>query len=359
MIKKGTLMLRRARRGPRVPFLLLILVATLLPACDLLGGPQATPTPTPSHLPPATPAAGTPEPGPSSPTPAKGTVPTAAGGNPATPPSSGPATRGTPSSGSAGPPTAIVDTPGGPLLEVAVNGGREAEVPRGWPLLLLVDLTHPDIAAPEAEVTPLPIAAAQGDWSNAIRVTVRNARGGAETWPLHLAQTPSQTLTLDTARQGQLLWYLAPEETARLAEGDYTLRATLDTTASTVPGGWRGHVRAVPVLVHVSAEPATLTAEQEAEKAEVLVAYALWRGDTTQALAHLDARLSRQPADYNALTLKADILVAAGRNEEALALYNQAIDAYLAQNPNAGEQPEGLLVKRGLLQEKVYKLRRP
>jgi hypothetical protein len=253
----------------------------------------------------------------------------------------------------------VTDTPGGPLFEVAVNGAREVEVPAGWPLLVLVNLTHPDIAAPDALVTPLALGPAQDDWSPAIQITIRDERGGAAAWPLHLAQPPTQTLTHDTTRQGTLLRYVAPEDTARLPPGRYTLSATLDTTAAAWAGGWQGHVTAVPVQIHLSAEPLPLSPDLEAGKAEVQVAYELWRGHTAQALALLDARLTRRPTDVNALTLKADLLVAAGQDQPALALYNQALDAFLAENPGSPEPPEALLVKRGLLEQKVYNLRRP
>jgi tetratricopeptide (TPR) repeat protein len=156
-----------------------------------------------------------------------------------------------------------------------------------------------------------------------------------------------------------LLWYLTPTDTAKLPEGLYRLDAMLDTSASTLAGGWQGHVSAVPVQVRITAAPATLSPDQQAEQIAVLVAYELWRGNTAQALAYLDARLAEQPDDYNALTLKGDLLAAAGQDKEALALYDQALDAYLAQNPGAEEQPETLLVKRGLLQQKVYNLGRP
>jgi hypothetical protein len=351
---KGTLMRPRAVLG------LLLLAATLLSACDLLGGPSATPTPAPPALPgptaPAT-APGTSVAGAVRPTPGRPTRPPE--GTRAAPPTTGPASAATPPAGTAPAPTDGADTPGGPLFEVAVNGSREAEVPQGWPLLVLVSLTHPDLAAPDALVTPMTIGTAQGDWSTAIQLTIRNPRGGPETWPLRLAQTPSPTLTLDAERQGTLLWYLAPQDTARLPEGLYTLSATLDTTAAPLAGGWPGHLSAVPVQIRVGPEPLPLSAEQEAEQAELLVAYELWRGQREQALALLDARLTRHPTDFNALTLKADLLAAAGRDPEALALYNQAIDAYLAANPDSDEPPEALLVKRGLLQEKVYNLRRP
>jgi hypothetical protein len=156
---KGFLMFSRARRGPRALFLLLILLASLLSACDLLGGPQATPTPTPPSATPVSPA-DTPVAGIVTATPGATISPPATTGAAITPPPTRPVAGSTPNGSAAPASTAVTDTPGGPLFEVAVNGMNEAEVPQGWPLLVLVNLTHPDIASPDAVVTPLAIGAA-------------------------------------------------------------------------------------------------------------------------------------------------------------------------------------------------------
>jgi hypothetical protein len=338
------------------PLVVAALLLLALPACDLFGGGAATPTPVPptrQAAPSAT--AGAPTTGPAPPT-RTGTpamtpgAPPAGAATPTAPPVAG---GPSPTGAVASPPTPApqeADTAGGPLLSLAVNGGREVTVPAGWPLLARAGLLHP--AAMLAGVTPPPlvVGAPGRGWAESVRVVVADERGAAQTWPLHPAQTTTGPLALDATTGGELVWWLTPEETSRLAPGLYTAQAVLETSGA---GGWQGRVSSVPVSIRIMAEPATLSPAEESEKQILLASYEWWRNNPNQALAHLDALLATQPGNIEALAFKGDLRDEAGATAEALQLYDQAIDAFTAQNPPDTDPPVDLLLRRRELRDKL------
>src|SRR5262249_27110736 len=116
-------------------------------------------------------------------------------------------------------------------------------------------------------------------------------------------------------------------------------------TASTRAGAWKGKVQTEPVRVQVAPEPATLSPRQEEEKHLLLAHLAGLRGEVKEALAQVEALLARQPNSAAGLELKADLRAADGQTAEALKLYDQALGAWLKQNPKAKEPPVALLRK--------------
>jgi hypothetical protein len=232
----------------------------------------------------------------------------------------------------------------GPLFTLSANGTGGIRLFQGWPLVLEGRLLHRQAFVRGQKIQPLVISAAEGAWPAA--ATVVTARGEKSTWPFHLATTGAEAvLSLDNKTAGFLGWWLAPEETQKLPAGDYELAVVLDTTSSTRAGAWKGKVQTDPVRVQVAPEPATLSPRQEEDKHLLLAHLAGLRGDTKAALAEVAALLARQPNSPAGLELKADLRAADGQTAEALKLYDQALAAWLKQNPKAKEPPSALLRK--------------
>jgi len=240
-----------------------------------------------------------------------------------------------------------------PLLSISLNGTREAQVFRGWPLILEAGLFYPTDVPGKAEKKPFLIVAKDGPWSNAVHIEIRKKPGEGVTWPFHLADTPSSTFSLHAQAEGDLIWWLSPEDSAQLSEGNFEVVAVLDTTDSTVPGGWKGATTSVPVSVRLSNEPEPLTAEQESEKYQLSASYYLVRGDSKQAMAQMEALLQKQPDNVGGLEFKGDALAEGGKAAEALACYRRALDAFLRKYHTIEEPPRELWMKQHRLLDKL------
>ena len=237
------------------------------------------------------------------------------------------------------------DTAPVPVFSLSADGGASIDLYQGWPLLVQAQLLHPRAFDPAPDVTPLRLAAPDGPWTNAVRLEVRSGRGEAAPWPFHLGTEPKQPLALDARTAGEVVWWLTPEETARLPEGDYQATGVLDATGGNAPDSWKGAVRSNTVAIHVRKEPAPPSASQEEDKYLRLADLDMFRGEARQALARLDELLAKQPASIGGLALKADVLAASDRVPEALALYQKAIAAFYKQYPHSPEGPQALLQK--------------
>jgi hypothetical protein len=238
------------------------------------------------------------------------------------------------------------DTVLAPHLSISVNGGGEVEIFRGWPLLVHAEILHPAVFGANVPEAPLLIAVKQAPWSNALRIEALSNTGDVQTWPFHLAETPTSTLALDPRNDARLDWWISPEESNRLSPGSYEVIAYLDTRQITTTGTWRGSVSSVPATVQVAPEPVALSPEQLSLKYRLLAHYSLLRGDQAVAQSHVETLLSMQPDDFAGLELKGDLLILAGKTQEALLAYEQALSLYIQEYPDAEEPPETLLLKK-------------
>jgi hypothetical protein len=225
-----------------------------------------------------------------------------------------------------------------PQVGVRAHQGDEPLL-RGTPLVIEVSVLHSRVGAEDP--APLVIAAREGAWSNAVRLEVADERGAVQNWPLQLASEVSGPLTLDGENGGVLLFTLAPDQSAGLSEGAYQIRARLETG--------EGTVLSVPVALTVAAAPTQPTPEQARAASLARAGYQLALGDAARAEAEIDALLDRDPNDRIALLWKGDLLESAGRKDEALAVYEKALEAFWAANPDAEEPPEPLLARRDAL----------
>jgi hypothetical protein len=244
--------------------------------------------------------------------------------------------------------------PTAPILSIAVNGAGAAETFQGWPLVVQARLLHPRAYETGPDIAPLTLTAREGPWPSAVRLEVVNVRGEAVAWPFRAEGPADAALTLGPAAGADLAWQLTPEQTEKIAEGDYRVVAVLE--AASRAGAWKGTVRSPAVPVAVRKEPSPLSPPQDEEKHLLLAGQAVLAGDGDAALWHVDQLLARQPRSIGGLAFKADVLTAVGRKKEALRLYEQAVDAFYEKHPDAEEPPGDLLMKWKTL---FYELNKP
>jgi hypothetical protein len=193
-------------------------------------------------------------------------------------------------------------------------------------------LLHPQAYARNSKIEPMLLAAAEGPWTGAVRLEVKDTKGKNVEWPFHLATVATPTVTLDHQTFGSIGWWLTPDETAALSPGEYELTAILDTSSAHAAGAWKGNARSRSLRIEVIAEPKALDAEREEEKLLLLAHFAMVCGDDKQAVSHVDALLAKQPKSVTALERKGDLLAAAGKTLEALQSYDAALAIYRKRN---------------------------
>ena len=217
-----------------------------------------------------------------------------------------------------------------PELDLDINGQADAVVARGWPLLIRV-------AVMSADSQQVNVGLKSGAWTQALRLTVTDQSGTAQNWPMQLIPPASPGLSLSGIDSTEVVWLVAPGDTASITAGLYNLSATLDTTSSAASGSFSGSVKSNGAAVTLNVEAAPLSAEDEASKYLAFAAYARLRGDTQAVGSALDTLIAHQPAILEAQVEKGDLLAAGGDYAGALALYQQALAKFLAANPNAAE----------------------
>lgn len=249
------------------------------------------------------------------------------------------------------PPPAATPAAGALVLSPSAVGGSTRY--QGWPLVLELTLwreaSRPADAPP---LEPLKITAKQGTWCEALVVTVKNGEGAAAQWPLHLVAQGSAALALAADDAATAEWWLAPEETQALPEGDYTLSVAFDPAkVDGLPSGATAP-RADPCHLRVAKQPATLDADLAANKLYEQAWYCIVRGDKAGADDAIAKLLAADPRSIGARRLKAMLAAREGRVEEGLALIDEALDIYQAKHPKACP-PVGLLNLRDQLEAQM------
>lgn len=238
----------------------------------------------------------------------------------------------------------------GITMTASLNSSAEANVFRGWPMLLEVGLLHPD--APAAGTAPILISAGQGPWSGAIKVEVRDQQEALMNWPFQFAAPTNSVLQLTSDSAAKLYYWIAPQDTAQLAPGDYQLDASLNTTGATAPGVWKGEAAATPVTIALGDEPATLTEDQFEEKQKLFANYYLLQQNLSEAQSQIDQLLAQYPENIGGWSLRAGML-ADRQPKAALDACNRALQIIQAKFPTAKEPPEALLGLRSALQQQL------
>ena len=129
-----------------------------------------------------------------------------------------------------------------PELDLDINAQADAVVARGWPLLIRV-------AAMSADGQQVNVGLKSGAWTQALRLTVTDQSGAAQNWPMQAIQPASASLSLSGTDSTEVVWLVAPGDTASIAAGVYNLSATLDTTSSAASGSFSGSVNSNGAVV--------------------------------------------------------------------------------------------------------------
>lgn len=232
-----------------------------------------------------------------------------------------------------------------PELGLDVNAQTDAVVARGWPLLIRA-------AVISADGQQLKVGLNSGSWTQALHLTVTDANGAAQNWPMQLWAQAS-TLSLSGFTNAEAIWTVAPADTSAIPAGLYSLSVTLDTAAGASAGSWSGSASSNGATVQLQTEPATLAAEDEASKYLAFAASARVRGDTQGAQGALDTLINHQPDSLEAYSEKSDLLAASGDLSGALTLASDVLKKFLARNPNPPEPTTVLSLREMDLADRV------
>ena len=226
-----------------------------------------------------------------------------------------------------------------PELTLSANNLFAPTVSQGWPIVLELQVNHPDQFLPNANVDPVMLSTSTASWTDAVQITVQDASGTAHSWPFVLVPLPAGTQSSATLSSGvvaRLFWTLSPSNSQSLPPGIYQVAATLDTTTTALAGSFNGRVQ-TSASVTIAPEPSPLPAAVEEDKFTILAAYDLLRGNDSQALADANTLLTNQPNNSDAMLLQGDLLMAQGQVQPAIAAYEQANSVFAASFPNSIE----------------------
>ncbi len=222
-----------------------------------------------------------------------------------------------------------------PILDLMVNRLGEIDTYNGWPVLVELDMRHPQLFQRKETVESMVIASHGGSWAQAISLVVMNSKDRIMNFPFRLKPLTEAALTLDAEKVGSLSWWLPGEDTLKIPEGDYRVVARLDTSGVKKPGIWQGKVSSEPVILHFYKEPPLLSDEQAEEKQLLLAACAEASGDRAKAMGYVEMLLGTRPESLQGLALKAGLLEEAGDKMEAMKTYEKAIAIFNRKYPNA------------------------
>ncbi len=226
------------------------------------------------------------------------------------------------------------------VLSPSVFGG--SPLYRSWPLVLDVTLWRESPEEGETAPPALTLKAKQGAWCEALLVTLKDAGGAAVKWPLHLVKQDAAELSLGSDDSATAEWWLAPEETQTLAEGDYTVTVAFDPQKVDGLPTDAAAPRSDVWPVRVAKEPAPLTAQLTTEKLFRQAWFCLARGDLGNAAAMIDKLMAADPASIHGRQVKAMLLARQGKPLEALFQIDEAMDLYGRKYPHACP-PDALL----------------
>ncbi|HVN38197.1 MAG TPA: hypothetical protein VMW19_08515 [Myxococcota bacterium] len=261
----------------------------------------------------------------------------------------GPSICSTPTANSVDPAPPVPE----PVLGLSANQAASVTLLQGSPLLLEVDLAHPDESDPSADASPIVIPAAPASWAQNVSIEVTTDTGDVVAWPIDSPPAPAGDLRLDASTQGTLFSSISPSSSAGLATGDYVLTARLDTQSATAAGAFVGVVEAVPVAVHLIARPAQLAPADEIRDLESLARYDAFTGDLAAARTTAENLSLLHPESPQGFALLADFDAAAGDISQALADIEQALSAFYAKSSDSDEPPAQLLSQRRRLRNEL------
>lgn len=233
-----------------------------------------------------------------------------------------------------------------PDLTLVVNNSGAPTVYQGWPLVFQLQVNHPDAQEANGNVTPTVLSTTSGSWADAMQVAVRDENGATQTWPLSLVYRPQGAISLGAGVEATLLWVVSPAANASVPAGNYQALGIFNASSIASSGAFSGTVQSNSVTITIASEPSPLSAAQQEEKYSVLATYDLVLGNTSQALSDIGILLGAQPNNIDGLLEQGDLLMLQGQNQQALASYDQAFEAFAAAYPSAPEPPTLILSRQ-------------
>jgi hypothetical protein len=203
-----------------------------------------------------------------------------------------------------------------PASRLFVNERAVAEVSPGWPLLISLELRHPQTGPAELRLQP------------SVRFALVGPSGPVEVAAKGI-DLPAEVRLSDSADgRADLAWLIRGEDTARLGLGTYALHATL------------GDVELDVAEINVRAQ-----ADDPEWRTQGLRAWhraSRRMPGVTFPEAELDAALQAHPDYVGLLRLKGRRMESRGDRAAASELYQRALTAFEQQNPKAQEPPDSL-----------------
>ena len=212
-------------------------------------------------------------------------------------------------------------------LSLSANGQTELTWLRGGTLLLeaAAFLTDGDQATL--------------DWPAPLQLTIVNAQGVAQSWPLESLASTAAPVVLSETQKASAVWGISGDVAAAIPEGQYTLQVTH-------PASGASRRVLLTVISDPGADDATLRVRLSSR-------YWEYKGDQDRALSILNDALNNKPDDIGALSQKADLLDAMGRTDDAITSLVAALKAFGQQYPDATHPPRELSRRMDQLLEKI------
>ncbi|QOY90611.1 tetratricopeptide repeat protein [Paludibaculum fermentans] len=239
---------------------------------------------------------------------------------------------------------ALAQPPARPLIGVTVNGGAQARIDPGWPVVVSVSMAAGD--------EPVKLGLKEGSWLEAVSVILESPDGTSPALTRSARVQPDsvelQDLDMVTAE-----FVLSPEVTSQLALGAYRVRAVYDPQEQQAEGAWAEQIASGSASFEISQDPPQDEAAHQAARLLILSNWSEIQGDAEQAMAWVDELLTAQPSHYTAKVRKAELLESAGRFTEALSLLDDVEVQLRANFPDATHPPTLIHKRQADLLEKI------
>ncbi len=165
-----------------------------------------------------------------------------------------------------------------PKISVFVNDSKEMLILKGWPLIVRVAVESP-VRSPAGEKKPIVLEAAE-DWTDIVRVEVRDSHGKTCDWPLQKI-TPAATrprLNLGPGSGETVSFVAGPKATKQFDAGFYEITAVVVGFDSAPES---------TALVRIMDHPESLSPQGEEARNRFMAMYRALTGEETPAAAPL------------------------------------------------------------------------
>jgi tetratricopeptide (TPR) repeat protein len=170
-------------------------------------------------------------------------------------------------------------------------------------------------------------------------------------WRPKLAEKSEDRIAaLDKKNVAYATFVVAPEATAKAAEETLTVFVQFENSSKET-SRWSGRIISDPVIISVVRE--TGTPDEQFNKHVAMVEYFLALKDYGRAETETDKLLALKPKLIDGLVLRGKALEGKGEFKKALDSYEEALDEFLAQNPNPETPPWEVMENISRMRDKL------